>query len=49
MKKKSSPDILWVFAAIFAAGILFSAVSEGGSGDDTGTHARDMISGTFSP
>ena len=28
---KKSPDILWVFAAIFAAGILFSAVSEGGS------------------
>lgn len=28
--KKKSPDILWVFAAIFAGGILFSAVSEGG-------------------
>lgn len=29
--KKKSPDILWVFAAIFVAGLLFSAVSEGGS------------------
>jgi len=29
--KKKSPDILWVFAAIFIAGVLFSAVSEGGS------------------
>lgn len=29
--KKKSPDILWVFAAIFVAGVLFSAVSEGGS------------------
>lgn len=28
--KQKSPDILWVFAAIFAAGVLFSAVSEGG-------------------
>lgn len=28
--KKKSPDILWVFAAIFAGGLLFSAVSEGG-------------------
>lgn len=28
--KKKSPDILWVFAAIFIAGVLFSAVSEGG-------------------
>lgn len=27
--KKKSPDILWVFAAIFVAGLLFSAVSEG--------------------
>lgn len=31
--KKKSPDILWVFAAIFAAGVLFSAVSEGGATD----------------
>lgn len=31
--KKKSPDILWVFAAIFVAGVLFSAVSEGGSRD----------------
>lgn len=29
--KKKSPDILWVFAAIFVAGLLFSAVSEGGA------------------
>lgn len=29
--KKKSPDILWVFAAIFVAGVLFSAVSEGGA------------------
>ena len=29
--KNKSPDILWVFAAIFVAGLLFSAVSEGGS------------------
>ncbi len=49
MKKKSSPDILWIFAAIFAAGVLFSAVSEGGSADDVGTHAQGMVSGTFSP
>ncbi len=27
--KKRSPDILWIFAAIFVAGVLFSAVSEG--------------------
>lgn len=32
--KKKSPDILWVFAAIFVAGLLFSAVSEGGSHHD---------------
>lgn len=32
--KKKSPDILWVFAAIFVAGVLFSAVSEGGSRAD---------------
>lgn len=31
--KKKSPDILWVFAAIFVAGLLFSAVSEGGAPD----------------
>ena len=29
---KRSPDILWIFAAIFCAGLLFSAVSEGDSG-----------------
>lgn len=31
--KKKSPDILWIFAAIFAGGVLFSAVSEGGVAD----------------
>jgi hypothetical protein len=37
--KKKSPDILWVFAAIFVAGLLFSAVSEGVSGSEPEEHA----------
>jgi hypothetical protein len=37
--KKKSPDILWVFAAIFVAGLLFSAVSEGGAGSSAGDEA----------
>jgi len=37
--KKKSPDILWVFAAIFVAGLLFSAVSEGGASDVAGDEA----------
>lgn len=32
--KRKSPDILWVFAAIFVAGVLFSAASEGDSQDE---------------
>lgn len=40
--KKKSPDILWVFAAIFMAGVLFSAVSEGGS-DDVAVRAANGV------
>ena len=37
--KRKSPDILWVFAAIFVAGVLFSAVSEGDSGEQAAARA----------
>ncbi|MFZ5723628.1 MAG: hypothetical protein ACOY33_08185 [Pseudomonadota bacterium] len=43
--KKKSPDILWVFAAIFMAGVLFSAVSEGGNQDDARRAAGIMVHG----
>lgn len=42
--KKRSPDILWVFAAIFVAGVLFSAVSEG---QDTASVASPTYDARF--
>ncbi|MFZ5756413.1 MAG: hypothetical protein ACOY3X_05885 [Pseudomonadota bacterium] len=41
--KKKSPDILWVFAAIFVAGVLFSAVSEGGNRDQAAKAAAGIV------
>lgn len=41
--KKKSPDILWVFAAIFMAGVLFSAVSEGGDREDASRSAGIIL------
>lgn len=41
--KKKSPDILWVFAAIFAAGVLFSAVSEGGEAPPMSAERAETI------
>lgn len=43
--KKKSPDILWVFAAIFMAGVLFSAVSEGGDRADDSRSAGIILHG----
>lgn len=43
--KKKSPDILWVFAAIFVAGVLFSAVSEGGNQADNSRAAGIIHAG----
>lgn len=43
--KKKSPDILWVFAAIFVAGVLFSAVSEGGMNQQEEQAAIGLIAG----
>jgi len=40
--KKKSPDILWVFATIFVAGVLFSAVSEGGA-DEAAARAANGV------
>lgn len=45
MKNKKSPDILWVFAAIFVAGVLFSAVSEGGSDPAPGQAVTGYVAG----
>ena len=43
--KKKSPDILWVFAAIFVAGVLFSAVSEGGAAAPAGPANVGFVAG----
>lgn len=43
--KKKSPDILWVFAAIFVAGVLFSAVSEGGADEPASRATVGFVAG----
>lgn len=43
--KKKSPDILWVFAAIFVAGLLFSAVSEGGAKEQAAVATAGFVAG----